>query len=409
MNRDHRGLITSKRGCVAALAAAEIASMAVWFSASAVLPALKIEYALTNAHGALLASAVSLGFVTGTLLSALLGWADRLDQRRYFAVSALVASAANGGMILVDPSTGWTLLLRFLVGASAAGIYPVGMRMVAAWARVDMGLLVGVLVGAQVLGLSLPYLIDALGGLAWRATLATSSVLAVLGAILVMLVSLGPNLSRPVAFRASTITAAWRIPSLRLANIGYLGHMWELFAMWGWVGIFLVASFSKYPGGPEAVWWAKIIAFASVAAGAPGCLAGGLLADRYGRTTVVIGALAVSGACCLSVGFFFAGNPLLLAAICIVWGATVVADSPQFSASVAELSPPTLVGTMITLQTCAGFLLTTATIQLMPLLADLVGWERAFMVLSVGPIVGIAAMLRLRRRPEAALLANGNR
>ncbi len=383
--------------------------MTVWFSASAVLPSLKHEFALTDSHGAVLTSAVSVGFVAGTLCSALLGLADRIDQRRFFAAACVMAAVANAGMLALEPGSAWVVMLRFLVGASAAGIYPVGMRMVAAWARVDMGLLVGALVGAQVLGLASPHLIDALGGFDWRVTLACASALALAAGVLVNAVSLGPNLVRPAVFRARFVMNAWRQKSIRLANIGYLGHMWELFAMWGWIGLFLVASFEHRPGGPDAIWWAKVTAFASIAMGAPGCLIGGFLADRYGRTTVTIGALAISGACSVAVGGFYGGDPLILTAICLIWGAAVVADSPQFTASVAELSEPQLVGTMITIQTCAGFLLTTATIQLVPFLVGQMGWSYTFVVLAAGPAVGIVAMLRLRRHPDAVRLANGNR
>lgn len=383
--------------------------MTVWFSAAAILPALRESYALDNFQSALLTSAVSVGFVAGTLVSALLGLPDRVDPRRLFAASALVAAIANAGMLVVPADSYGFALLRFIAGACAAGIYPVGMKMASTWALSDRGLLVGILVGAQTAGLATPHLIDAWGGVDWRFTLEAASALTVVAAALVGLVGLGPAHAQATAFRARSVLQAWQHTSLRLANLGYLGHMWELFAMWGWLGIFLSASFAIRPGGPDSAVLAKLLTFASVAMGAVGCILGGLVADRIGRTTLTVAAMGISGTCCLLAGRLFGSDPLMLGILCLVWGCTVVADSPQFTASVIELSDRSLTGTMITVQTCAGFLLTTVTIHLTPLMVEWIGWRHAFAVLAVGPALGIWAMLRLRFHPDAVRLANGRR
>jgi MFS family permease len=197
-----------------------------------------------------------------------------------------------------------------------------------------------------------------------------------------------------------------------LATLGYLGHMWELYAMWAWVGAYMAASFAAWRGeeggggGAEGA-AAALATFAVIAAGAPGCVAGGLLADRIGRARLTVWAMAVSGACCLLAGPLFGLHPLLTVALGLVWGVAAVSDSAQFSASVAELSEPGLAGTMLTVQTCLGFALTLATIHLMPAFVERLGWSGAFAVLAIGPALGCAAMLRLRRSPMAARLAGG--
>jgi MFS family permease len=339
----------------------------------------------------------------------LLGLPDRIDPRRLFAISSLVGAGANALLLAVDPASWVAPVLRIVTGIAMAGVYPIGMKLASTWARGDMGLMVGILVGALTLGSASPYLFNALGGLDWRITLAASSASAVAAAIGIHFAGIGPNRAPTPRFDPRAALTAWRDVPLRLANLGYLGHMWELYAMWAWIGAFLAASFALTLPPSTAPVAAKLAAFVTIAAGGLGSIAAGLLADRLGRTTITIAAMAVSGTCAAVVGFLFGGDPRWLVAVCIVWGVSIVADSAQFSASIAELSERARVGTMLTVQTALGFTLTLVTIHLMPYLVEAVSWRYAFMPLALGPLVGVWAMARLRAHPRALQLAGGRR
>jgi MFS family permease len=390
------------------LSVAELLAMSVWFSASAVVPALTDEWHLNDSGKAWLTMSVQIGFVVGALGSSALTLADRIPSRTFFAGSALLAALATAFIPLFATSLAPALILRFLTGMVLAGVYPVGMKIMTTWTRADRGLGIGMLVGALTVGSASPHLINALGGFGdWQPVLYLAAGSALLGAVIaLMFIEEGPFRSPSPRLSFTHLRDILRARDVMLANLGYLGHMWELFAMWAWMQTFLLASY-ELSGVAEA--WASAATFAVIAAGGLGSLAAGVMADRIGRTTITVASLCISGTCAMGIGFLYGHSPVMLSSVAIVWGVAVVADSAQFSACVSELADRTIVGTALTLQTSMGFLLTLITIRLLPAVENAVGWEWAFAFLALGPLVGIWAMLTLRREDTAINLANGRR
>ena len=381
------------------LAIAELLGMSLWFSGSAVVPALAREWKLDGNAANLLTLSVQIGFVAGTALSAFLNLPDIISARHLFTLTAIAGAIVNGSFGLVANDLTVAIILRFLTGMFLAGVYPPAMKILATWFRHGRGLALGVLVGALTLGKAMPYLVNGIGSENWRHNVLFVSLLAIIGALLALLfVRDGPLALPPARFDWKQVGRVFRNRGVRLANLGYFGHMWELYAMWTWIPFMMRASLSERGSDPA---WAEVASFLVI-----GC---GAIADRAGRTIVTSGAMAISGACCLVIGLLFGAHPILLLTVAAVWGATVVADSAQFSACVTELGEPRYLGTALTLQTCLGFLLTTISIELLPRIERLVGWRYAFVVLAPGPLFGVISMLRLRGLPEAQKIAHGRR
>jgi MFS family permease len=388
----HGGLTRGR--VLALLALAELLGMSVWFSASALAPQLRALWGLTPAETGWLTSAVQLGFVAGTALAAVLNVADVVPSRTLFATSAFAAAAANSALLLAD-GFGAAVWTRFATGFFLAGVYPPAMKMVATWYRDGRGFAIGTLVGALTVGKASPFLLHSLqrAGIVPVVLLASASAAAA-GALVLRGYRDGPHAFARRRFAWDLVGTAWRERPVRLAIGGYLGHMWELYAMWTWVAAFLAAGAGLGPRGGDAA------AFAAIAAGGAGCVIGGWAADRWGRERLTIWSMLLSGSCAALIGLT-AGVPALAAAVAVVWGFAVVADSAQFSALVTELAPSHAVGTALTLQTSLGFLLTMASIQMVPKLVEAVGWEWAFTALALGPLIGVHLMKRLLRIRES--------
>jgi MFS family permease len=396
----------SSRNSLLLLAGTLVLSMTTWFSAAAVLPQLRAEWSLSSGDSAWLTIAVQLGFVTGALASAITNLPDRYSARQVVFVSSLGAALANA---LVGASGGLApaVPLRFLTGFCVAGIYPPAMKVMATHYRSGRGVALGVMIGALTIGSAMPHLVNGLGGLDWRLVVLASSVMTALGGVIALaFVRDGPYPFPRGSFEPRFIVRAFRDPAVRLANLGYFGHMWELYAMWSWFAVYLGESL-RVAGVADPASLASLGTFAVVGFGAIGCYAGGVLGDRWGRTRTTALAMAASGTCAALAGAVFGAAPAIVIGLGIVWGIAVIADSAQFSTMLTELADQAYVGTALTVQMAAGFLLTVATIWIVPLARDALGWNWAFVVLVPGPALGVLAMLRLGARPEAARIAGG--
>jgi MFS family permease len=372
--------------------------MSLWFAASAVAPQLSAIWNLTPAQTGWLTTIVQLGFVAGTAITAALNLADIFPSRNLFALSALAGALANGSLLFAGGFR-TALVLRFLTGLCLAGVYPPAMKMIATWFRAQRGLAIGTVVGALTIGKATPYLVHSLPGAGVRPVVLTASIGAVAAALLVAFgYREGPYAFAARPFSWKLVSEVVRVRDWRLATGGYLGHMFELYAFWTWIPVFLAASvaasaLANRPGSGIV----SLVAFGTIAVGGIGCVWGGLTADRLGRERLVTIALAASGTCCILVGFLYNQSLWLLAPLALVWGFFVVADSAQFSALVTESVPAHAVGTALTIQTSIGFLLTMLPMQLVPFIARQGSWQWAFAILSLGPAAGIAAVRRLVR------------
>lgn len=375
---------------------AELLAMTPWFSATAVATDLVREFRLDSGQAAWITMGVQGGFVAGTLFSALLNLSDLVSARWVFAAGCLAAAAANAmGTTVTTPAE--AVAWRFATGASLALVYPPGMKLVAGWFRERRGLAIGTLIGCLTLGKAMPYLLASISHGSWRSSVLAASAMSLAAAVVVAaFVRDGPHVASSAPFDAGAALRVFRRRATRLGVLGYLGHMWELYAMWAWVGVFVTAALTTR-GHPHADHLGALAAFVAIGSGAAGCVAAGSLADRFGRARVAAWALMVSATCCaLTVPAFRAPLPVLLL-LAGIWGVSVVADSAQFSVIVSETSPPEHVGTALTVQTCLGFLLTMLSIRLVSVAAAWMGWQWAFLVILPGPVLGVQAMLALMR------------
>lgn len=387
---------------------AVVGSLATWFSAAAILPELAQDWQLSPAVLPWMTNAVQVGFVIGALGASLFNIPDRVPLNRLMACSALLASVSNG-LLLLDPGPA-AIGLRLVTGIALAGVYPSAIKLMATWFERGRGMVLGLLIGALTLGSSLPHLVRASAGqFDWRIVVIATSLSSLAAAIIFLRIAReGPSpFTRGAKLDLGAIGAILRDRPVFLANLGYFGHMWELYAMWGWFLAFASAAGEAHGSGLGA--HASLLTFCVVAAGVPGCIAGGFLSDRLGRTLTCALMMALSAVCAVTIGFAFDGPVWLFAAIALVWGFSIIGDSAQFSAAVTELSNRSYVGTALALQMGLGFAVTVIAIWLTPILAGLVGWRWVFLFLAPGPLVGIAAMLLLRRQPEASRLAHGRR
>lgn len=397
-----------RRRALALVALATLGGLSVWFSTNAVAAALGDELGFDDGQVAWLTIAVQFGFVAGTFTSALANLAERVQPRRLVAVACLLAAVANVAPIGSGELGVW-LLARFATGFFLGGVYPPAMHVISGWYRRGRGFALGVVIGALTLGSGSPHMLRALLTGDWQVTMAAASIVtAAGGAVMWALVRDGPFHAPPGRVRPAEF---WRGVSGRaplLALGGYLGHMWELYAMWAWLPVYLVAVY-----GDRELPWLGLAAGSSAAfgvfvLGAASCVVAGMFAERYGRTLVTAAAMILSGSSAIAIGLV-PETVLLVSIVAGIWGATVVADSAQFSAAMTELADERYRGSALAFQTGSGFLLTAVTIRGLPAVESVAGWGVAFALLAIGPVFGVLSMLLLRRLPEAARLADGLR
>jgi MFS family permease len=378
-------------------------SMSTWFSASAVIPQLQEYWMLSPGQASWLTIAVQIGFVCGALASSLLNLSDIVSPKHVILGGAVSAAAANA-LLLVASTSLMGAMLRFATGFFLAGVYPPAFKLISTWFRRGRGLALGILAGAIVVGNGMPHLINGLGGLDWRVVIIGTSILTLVGGLIAeFFIAVGPFPFPQATFDPREAGRVFANRGVRLATIGYAGHMWELFAMYAWFSVFFASALVAWGASiGSAAAYATFLVFV---AGGLGCWIGGILSDRWGRARTTSLMMIVSGSCALLVGLLLGSSPILVLVLGLVWGFTIVGDSAQFSTMVSELADQAYVGTALTLQLAAGFTISVATIWLIPILVGTIGWEWAFAFLVPGPLVGVLAMRRLRALPEAVNIA----
>jgi MFS family permease len=383
-----------------------VLSMSPWFSASAVIPQLRVVWDVSDTAAAWLTIAVQIGFVCGALVSAALNLSDVISPKHVILGGSVGAASAN---VLLGVADGAAvgIPLRFATGFFLAGVYPPAFKLMSTWFQKGRGTALGILGGGIILGNAMPHLFNGLGGLDWRVVIYATSMLTLVGGLISeFAVKEGPFPFPRATFDPSQVRRVFANRGVRLASFGYFGHMWELFAMYAWFLVFF--SDQLLADGARVGSVAAYATFAVIAIGSLGCWVGGVLGDRWGRTRTTAMMMAVSGGCSILIGLLFGSPTWLVLLVALIWGFAVVADSPQFSTMVTELADQAYVGTALTLQLAVGFTVTVATIWLIPLLEDSLGWRWAFAFLAPGPLLGVVAMLRLKSLPEAARIAGGH-
>lgn len=395
--------VSGQRPSVALLliAVSTFLAMSVWFSASFVAPQLVESWQLSTAGSSLLTIAVQLGFVVGAVASAATGLADAVAPRQLICVGAVGAAAANLALLWANGLV-TALPLRLLTGIGLAMIYPPALKEVSSWFRAGRGTALGVMIGALTLGSALPHLVRSFGDVPWQQVIVATTVMTMAGGLLILLLR-GPGPypfpNRPFSFAAAF--ASLRNKDVALANVGYIGHMWELYAMWAWVGAYL-AALPVIAGRQNSQATAAALAFVCIGAGAIGCLVGGRLSDRFGRAQSALISLVCSGLAALVLSLLGTGPLWIVVPLCVFWGFWVIADSAQFSALVTEHADPVYVGGAVSIQLALGYLTTTMSVWLVPVLVQRWSWSAALAVLAVGPAVGATAMLILSRSHKSS-------
>ena len=373
---------------------AQFCCTSLWFAGNGVMGELIDTFSLPEQSLGHLTAAVQLGFILGTLTFAVFTIADRLSPSKVFLICAILGSFCNLGAIWQGHTLMSLLSIRAMTGFFLAGIYPVGMKIAADHYSTGLGKSLGLLVGALVLGTAFPHLAKGLSAaLPWRSVLMITSSLAALGGILMwLLVPDGPYRVRAKSFDPSAFVQVFKRPGLRSAALGYFGHMWELYAFWAFVPVLLKTYLEHKSALTDSI---PVASFSVIGIGSIGCIVGGFLSDIWGEKRTAFVALCCSCVCCLVTPWMYAlpSYPLFICFL-LIWGFVVIPDSPLFSSLVAQQVEASIKGTALTIINCIGFAITIISIQLLNTLSTVIDPRYVYPVLAVGPVMGLWALHR---------------
>jgi predicted MFS family arabinose efflux permease len=371
----------------------QFAVTSIWFAGNAIVGDLQSAMNVGIEDTGIITSAIQLGFISGTLIFALLSISDRYSARKLFFICSVLGSVSNLLIYFIAYDLFSLLVLRFITGFFLTGIYPVGMKIAAGWYKEKLGNAIGLLVGSLVLGTAFPHLIKSFGGsLAWEQVIFIISVFSLAGGILMYLfVPDGPHISSGTKFNPKAILTIFKYKELRSSALGYFGHMWELYTFWAFIPLILIYYMKLNPVELNISFWAFLI----IASGSVGCIVGGVMSKKAGSAKVAFIQLALSGICCLiSPIMFYTSAPIFLTFL-IFWGIVVVGDSPQYSAIIALSAPKELIGSGLTLVNSIGFAITIVSLWVVSQIAGIVEISFVLIILALGPIAGLISMKQL--------------
>ena len=389
-------------GILPVIVFSQFAVTSLWFAGNAIITDLQSAMNVGIEDTGIVTSAIQLGFISGTLIFALLSISDRYSPRKLFFLCSVLGSVSNLLIYFIANNLFSLLVLRFITGFLLTGIYPVGMKIAAGWYKEKLGNAIGLLVGSLVLGTAFPHLIKSFGGsLPWEQVIFIVSGFSLVGGLAMYLIAAdGPYISSGTKFNPGAIITIFKYKELRSSALGYFGHMWELYTFWALIPIILLYYFKSNPIEVNISFWSFII----IASGSVGCIVGGIISKKTGSAKVAFAQLALSGICCLISPIMFNTSTPVFLTFLIFWGIVIVGDSPQYSAIIALSAPKELVGSGLTLVNSIGFAITILSLWFVYQFLDVIDISFALMILAVGPGLGLISMRSLIFKSKSLII-----